>query len=209
MKQQTHFPNTKLIAKIKKYHRIDEESELFGEFCLHRVGLESNFYFSATGEIWEKTDMKHRPRGNEDYKRKEGAVWQWSMGGCLHDDLLKHFPEMKLVVDLHLSTVQGYPMYHIENGRYHLNKKFEVGVEYLRITEEEGKKLLETNNRAYRYGFAELLDRIGITTRWQEEARQAFDLLEIPKPTQAKLEEEFFYKFEPHEVDKNSTTPSS
>lgn len=41
-------------------------------------------------------------------------------GGCMHEDVLRHFPDLADLVALHLSSIDGAPMYGVENGFYHL-----------------------------------------------------------------------------------------
>ena len=42
----------------------------------------------------------------------------WQSCGCLHDEILKHFPEFQIFVDLHLCDDNGIPMYPIANNPY-------------------------------------------------------------------------------------------
>lgn len=44
--------------------------------------------------------------------------------GCLHKEILEHFPEFKLFVDLHLCDWEGIPTYAVENGFYYLKNGF-------------------------------------------------------------------------------------
>lgn len=62
-------------------------------------------YFSVTGEIegWQ------------------GARWEGVAGGCLHDEIAKHFPELAKVIRWHLCTLSGGPMHYIENAVYFWN----------------------------------------------------------------------------------------
>ena len=58
--------------------------------------------FSITAEIHEK-------RGNK---------WYESMGGCLHDEVEKHFPEFAPYLKWHLVSSDG-PMHYLANTLYH------------------------------------------------------------------------------------------
>lgn len=41
-------------------------------------------------------------------------------GGCMHEDVLRHFPDLADLVALHLSDIDGAPMHDVANGFYHL-----------------------------------------------------------------------------------------
>lgn len=123
--------------------------------------------------------------------------------GCLHNDILKLFPDLKDVVALHLSDRNGIPMHAFSNGWYWLEgacgglgSQFHGGnnsdydqqspdqcrtilAEHLRISDEEATILVATTKR--------LADSDGITAaknnfqvfvddqipRWQREANAA------------------------------------
>jgi len=59
--------------------------------------------FSITGEI-------HRSRGL--------GRWAEDCGGCIHDEIVKHFPELKPLIKWHLTSSDG-PMHYIANTTYH------------------------------------------------------------------------------------------
>jgi hypothetical protein len=59
-------------------------------------------YFSVTGSVWEG------------YKSER----TWSMGGCIHDIVAKHFPQVRSLIPLHLSDLEGVPMHALANGHY-------------------------------------------------------------------------------------------
>ncbi len=46
--------------------------------------------------------------------------------GCLHDEILKYRPDLKPLVDIHLSDLDGVPMHAEANGWYWLAKVAEI-----------------------------------------------------------------------------------
>lgn len=69
-------------------------------------------YFSITAD----TQTRH-PRG---------GVWHECSGGCLHDEIKEHFPELAHLITWHLVSQGGVPMHYLANGRYWLEKVFGV-----------------------------------------------------------------------------------
>jgi hypothetical protein len=69
-------------------------------------------------------------------------------GGCCHDEILKHWPDLAPLVNLHLSDIDGIPMHALENGFFHLGgthwerPKFDVAARHFRITEDAARKLV-------------------------------------------------------------------
>lgn len=68
-------------------------------------------YFSVTAELW---DSEGWYRNGQDGRCREG--------GCLHDRILKAFPELAPVVACHLADDTGTPMHAAANSLYWLNK---------------------------------------------------------------------------------------
>lgn len=50
-----------------------------------------------------------------DWKNKHGKYEDY-LGGCCHDEVAKHFPELAKFISLHLCNHYGAPMYPVENG---------------------------------------------------------------------------------------------
>jgi len=60
-------------------------------------------YYSITGSV-KKLDKRYRD--------------PYIMGGCIHDVILKHYPELAPLVAVHLSEADGTPMHAEANARY-------------------------------------------------------------------------------------------
>jgi hypothetical protein len=65
--------------------------------------------FSITGTMWEKGKSK-----------------DWGIGGCIHDEISKHFPELKPFIKWHHSSSDG-PMHYIEDTLYH-SEEIKAGI---------------------------------------------------------------------------------
>jgi hypothetical protein len=118
----------KLISNDKKILKVDAKLS-------HLKGNEKP-YFSITGEVWAAS--------KEGYARGRDCI----IGGCIHDVILEHYPELSDIVALHLSDINGAPMYPVENGFYWFggcpeyqayNQK--TFAEYVRISEAEAEAL--------------------------------------------------------------------
>lgn len=107
-------------------------------------------------------------------------------GGCIHESILKHFPEFELFIKLHLSDAKGVPMYAVENGYYHLKNGFnrtpvsspefqKEFCEYYRITVEQFEKLKTSKNKIQ---YAIMLKELNILDQWEKEANEAIKMLE-------------------------------
>ena len=99
--------------------------------------------FAITGELWEVGDT---------YRRGPSTC------GCIHNEIIKYYPEFQLLVDLHLSDGNGLPMYALENGFYHLQGvqgvaaydhtcTLEYFAEYMRISIQKAQALVDHCHR--------------------------------------------------------------
>jgi hypothetical protein len=57
-----------------------------------------------------------------DIKEKIRGRWVDSCGGCIHDEIAKHFPELKPFIKWHLVS-SDEPMYYLQNTLYHVSDK--------------------------------------------------------------------------------------
>ena len=120
-------------------------------------------HFSITREVWGDS---------QGFLRKTGAN---------HEEILKHFPELQDFVDLHLSDIDGTPMYAVENGWYWNSEKYDRNViaRHLRISEDAADKL--HNSAKTKEEFAEFVE--SQKERWLSEANAVVQKysLDIPK----------------------------
>ena len=125
--------------------------------------------FAITGDL-------HEPFGGG-WKREPYA------GGCLHEDILKHAPELAPFVALHLSDQSGAPTYAIGNGFYFLHNdpqtkgrtRRQVAQEHLRATVAEMDLIEKAENETH---LALIAEELGIPKRWAKEAAAARNQLE-------------------------------
>ena len=150
------YLSTKLFTENEEEYRITA-----------RVSLEDDCHnnicdWSVTADIRQKN--------------QQGTYVEY-MGGCCHDEVAKHFPELAKFIPLYYSNHYGAPMYPVENGIYHIkNSDKSVAIEYLRISDKEYSKLSEAvDDEMY---FKYLLFDLGIVDRWKRESDELLVELE-------------------------------
>lgn len=111
------------------------------------------------------------------YWKNECGISKEHMGGCCHDEIIKHCPELAKFISLHLCNHYGAPMYPVENGIYHVRRSgMSVAMEYLRISEQECVELYKASeDKVY---FKYLLFDLGIVDRWKHESDELLAELE-------------------------------
>lgn len=100
---------------------------------------------------------------------------------CIHEEIEKHFPELKIFIDLHLSDCDGVPMYAIENWMYHMKRDRDTGIKYLRIcnlTDGEIDLLEKIAILDNKDMFYTCLKDLGVYAKWKEEAQKGIALME-------------------------------
>lgn len=174
---------------------------IFVKICLNDECKNGHQDFSITGDIYEAGKPK--------------ADRYFIAGGCIHEDIEKHFPEFKQFIDLHLCDYKGIPMHATANGFYHLRKGFNnikpddkkfrgKYCNYYRISPFQFEQLNQSENEIQ---FSIKLVALGILKQWEEQATKAIKTLEemtgtkfvidskrtqlnFPTPQQIKEEEE-------------------
>lgn len=70
--------------------------------------------FSITADIYES----YQHRGEPTIKTPDGKTLWMSGGGCCHDEVAKHFPQLAPLIKWHLTSTDG-PMHYPGNVIYH------------------------------------------------------------------------------------------
>lgn len=168
MKNFTEITN----SLIYKANKIVGKEHIFVTIKLNNECKNKFQSFSITGSIYEAK------------KPKEDKYY--ISGGCIHEDILKHFPQFKQFIDLHLADVCGYPMFALENGFYHLKNGFTTTLvddinfkkqfcDCYRIDEKHFEILKASKNAI---DFAYNLIELGICNVWEQQAVKAISDLE-------------------------------
>ncbi len=149
---------------IYKTDKVVGQEHIFVKIRLNDECKNGHQDFSITGDIYEAGKPK---------------VDRYCIaGGCIHDDIAKHFPEFQRFIDLHLCDYDGVPMHASANMRYHMRQNSmskDEFCKYYRITPKQFDKLSEAKNEIH---FTLLLESLGVLSQWNQQAQEAIKVLE-------------------------------
>ena len=167
----------KMFYENGQKYRIQVRSEL-----VHRDG-NRNAYFSIGGDIY-----RHAKNGRK----------VWEAGGCIHDDIIKHFPQLQPLVDMHLSDEEGVPMHAYANAAYwagHGGKEKDTDTlaKHLRVSKDQANEMTTYINHHYgefdkittaRQAWENTCLDFDLPEQWKQEAQEAKALLNIMEEAQ-------------------------
>ncbi len=152
------------MTAMKEIRKNIDGHLIIVSYGLKRIGTQVP-YFSVTAEIYKSVHKSRNP----------------VMFGRCHDEVLQAFPGMRDIVSLHLSDIDGVPMYAVESGWYLLSaakgineweipttdKDFvQITADYMRISRDDVARLIDTINTEAE--FAAWVDTQ--RPRWKSEA---------------------------------------
>ena len=73
--------------------------------------------FAITGKRYEK----HIQRGESTVSHETGRTLWLNSGGCIHEDISKHFPELAPLIKWHFCASDG-PLHYVTNTMYHADE---------------------------------------------------------------------------------------
>lgn len=113
--------------KYKETKKIGENTFIDVEIGLRYIKENGYSYFYAVGDVYE-------------LKRARKKIIS---SGCIHEEILKYFPEFKTFVQLHGNSSYGMPMHMISNIKFAIdNNEIDTICGYLDISEEMAKELI-------------------------------------------------------------------
>ena len=124
--------NETVIAQRTETKKLPDRHEINASARLVKYDGNQSPHFSVTGEI-----LNLRRRGDN----------QFESGGCIHDDIVKHFPYLAPVIAVHLADDHGRPMHAVENALYWAGLSSRGQDEWRAIVPDDdyGRRTLETD----------------------------------------------------------------
>jgi hypothetical protein len=95
--------------------------------------------------------------------KNEYGIYKEYMGGCCHDEIAKHCPELAKFIPLHCCNHYGAPMYPVENGMYHIknsDKSVAIESQYTNMCDWQRRDLSKEDLFEYAEEMRKCLDKI-------------------------------------------------
>lgn len=113
--------------KYKETKKIGENTFIDVEIGLRYIKGNGYSYFYAVGDVYE-------------LKRARKKIIS---SGCIHEEILKYFPEFKTFVQLHVNSSYGMPIHMLSNLKFAIdNDKIDEICRYLGISDVMTKELI-------------------------------------------------------------------
>jgi hypothetical protein len=113
--------------KYKETKQIGKNTFIDVEIGLRYIKENGYSYFYAVGDVYE-------------LKRARKKIIS---SGCIHEEILKYFPEFKTFVQLHGNSSYGMPIHMFSNIKFAIdNNKIDVICSYLGISDVMAKELI-------------------------------------------------------------------
>ena len=149
--------------KYQEIIRINSKEKIHVNIRLNDECKNGFQEFAITGTIFEYNTRRQK--------------WEDVGGGAIGDKIAELKPEFSIFNELHLSDVNGIPMYAIASDMYHIKNGMDKNefMQYYRVTESDYKILSKCiDDKEYYY----YLLNLGILARWKKQADTAIKLLE-------------------------------
>ena len=171
---------SKIIAAkqwVKVYYEEGQKYRITVRAELEQLEGNKKPYFSIGGDI-------------ERLAKNGRKVWE--SGGCIHEEVLRHFPHLKPLVDIHLSDDDGVPMHAYSNAGYwagnseHGEKNLKQLASHLRVSIEKAEELAEYVEDFYgefdqittfQDAWQDTCEHFDLPDQWKKEANEALAIL--------------------------------
>jgi hypothetical protein len=125
---------------------------------LYTLGDNDYPYFSITGDI-KKMDKRYRN--------------PYIMSGCIHEEILKYFPHLSPLVNVHLSAPDGLPMHAEANARYWAGLSKWADGRPMSPRDEYGRITVETDENGLEWAPVTLASHLRVSEQQAREIRSA------------------------------------
>lgn len=113
--------------KYKETKKIGENTFIDVEIGLRYIKENFFSYFYAVGDVYELKRVRKKIISS----------------GCIHEEILKYFPEFKIFVQLHGNSSFGMPVHMLSNIKFAIdNNKIDAICRYLGISDVMAKELI-------------------------------------------------------------------